>query len=112
MKINLILVIWPDKIFPAIQCSVLISQIALCTVRVWRRAGSIGLGHVVAGVITKAIIASRLGLVVITDVAPLPPCAVSRPTVALDSVIIIQVSSAITLAVTVVRGHRGRSSVS
>ena len=81
-------------------------------IRVWRRASSIRLGHVVEAVVTEAILTSLLGLVVITDVAPLPPCVVSRPTVALNNVILIQVGGAITLAVTVVRGHRGRCSVS
>ena len=68
------------------------------------------LGHVVAVIIAKVILASIHGLLIRTDVTPLSICGVGRPTVALDGVVLIQVGGAVTLAVAVVRGHRGRSS--
>ena len=70
------------------------------------------LGHVITAVITKVILASIHGLLILTDVAPLSICGVCRLTVALNGVVLIQVGGAVTLAVTVVRGYRGRSSYS
>ena len=68
------------------------------------------LGHVVAAVIAKSILASIHGLLILTDVAPLSGCGVSRLTVALNSVVLIQVGGAITLAGAVSRCCRGGSS--
>ena len=63
------------------------------------------LGHVVATVIAKVILASIHGLLILTDVAPLSICGVCRLTVALNGVVLIQVGGAVTLAVTIEVGR-------
>ena len=58
----------------------------------------------------ESILASTHSEVVLADVTPLPACGVSRPTVALDYVITIQVCGPITLTVTQGQGDWSRCS--
>ena len=56
------------------------------TGRIWWRACSIWLGHVVATVVPEGVVASIHSDLVRADVAPLPLCGVSSPAVTLDNV--------------------------